>query len=811
MNRFRLFIILTVMLAQCNVNSPEVELKIGNYYPDVLHGITFLFENNQAFLFKIGFLDSTGQYIDTYTEHFKIKKDSSGQKFGPAAPDYSYNKYGFTTDMDNTIWLEWSKTEDGRGAVGKIYADNEQEIFLEAMQSFPEVDKIFYGIKEESIVGWLDSLSDSGEPDWYFNALNQQPTQRYAVIHQDETVEQQIKDNKQVTDMEKGYAIANSYVVSADNPLYFYAGADNSHPDTKSIEAILDITAEQFAEKRARVETPFGEIWEAVSNHLNHSRVYGTQTRLTGHVVSRGWMGEVNQRLFEWDTFFHAMLASIEDPQGAKESVRAILAFQTPEGIVPNSNFGNDTVRNSNDRSQPPVGSICVWKIYQFHPDKEFLKEVYPKLLKWHNWWFDIRPSNGLPYRDGNQNGLLEWGTEIDTWLQGAKYESGQDNSPMFDDARMNEISRTMELDMAGLSGLWAADALFLSYIAEAIGKSDDAAMLQKQAQEMNERINEVLWNEEVGMYCNKYWDKYSKKPRPEVFKGIPVETYTSVTFEYKNDEGTAISGKDVAVAMDQELLNKAGLNTRVYDPVYMRFDYPVSYEFTLKPQKSGAYFFYTPEEFGVELIVDGHTLIDNRFFWITEYISNPIYFEAGKEYTCKLNYTGDIPFQLQWAMEQESDGSLFSHRYGPTLFYPLISGAPDSAKAQKILNNLLDQKLFWGDYVIPTISRDDPAFPTQGYWRGRIWPPTNYLAYLGIKEYGNDSIAWQIAEKSARQAQAEWVSRGHLYENYFAYGHGSGDPHYCWGGLMQFMVVEELLEKKDNDPVEGYHLINFP
>ncbi|MFW6327004.1 MAG: MGH1-like glycoside hydrolase domain-containing protein [Bacteroidota bacterium] len=814
--RFQLFTLI-LFLSSCTSNNPSLS-KIGNFYPDVAHGITFLYENNQAFLFRIGFQDSLDNYIATYNEHKDILKDESGQLFGSSAPDYSYNKYGFTTDKGNKVWIEWSRTEDGLNAVGKIYSDNPQEIFIEAMQSFPESDEVYYSIEGNMTKGWLKSPAISEGPDWFFVTLDRDYSRAYASMNPDESIEQKIKQNEEIQAAKTASAIATAYLVSAEDPIYFNTGTNTKNYSVGNIEKRLQQTLAFYNANRFKVTTPFGEIWEAVSNHLNHSRVYGTQTRLTAHVVSRGWCSGVNQRIFEWDTFFHALLASLEDPEGGKESVRAILAHQTPEGIVPNNNYGNDTVNNSNDRSQPPVGAICVWKMYQYHPDTEFLKEVYPKLLKWHNWWFDIRPENGLPYRDGNNNGLLEWGTEIDTWLQGAKYESGQDNSPMFDDARMNETSRTMELDMAGLSGLWAADALFLSYIADAIDKKDDAEELRNQAVEMNRRINEVLWNEEVGMYCNKYWDEYSRKPRVESFKSIPENVLSErTTYTYKQENGEEIKKSTRKVGLDARQLKSTGLAERQYSK-YAREDNPTKFEFTITPEKSGVYFFYTPEEFGVELIVDGKNLIDNRLMWITEFISNPIHLEAGHEYRAELNYTGDIPFELKWVMAQKFEGSLFSERMGPTLFYPLIAGAPNKVKAERIIANLLDTSLFWGNFVIPTISRNDPAFPTQGYWRGRIWPPTNYLTYLGIKKYAPENVTWDFAVKSATQAQNEWLTRGQLYENYYADGPGAGDPHYCWGGLMQYILVEEIAGLDKNNQIRrnkfagpDYILENFP
>jgi hypothetical protein len=40
----------------------------------------------------------------------------------------------------------------------------------------------------------------------------------------------------------------------------------------------------------------------------------------------------------------------------------------------------------------------------------------------------------------------------------------------------------------------------------------------------------------------------------------------------------------------------------------------------------------------------------------------------------------------------------------------------------------------FWGEWVIPSIARNDPAFKEQNYWRAA--GPMNYLVYLGLRNY---------------------------------------------------------------------------
>ncbi len=820
--KIKIFMLITLIaIVSCNQikNEKPENLQIGNFYADVLHGITFKYDNNQAFLFRIGYLDSKGNYIVKYKEHEETLPDHSGQKFGPSAPDYSYNKYGFTTDSGNIIWIEWSVLENGENAVGKVYSNSVQEIYLEVMQAWPDAPNVSYFFSDTGFKGKLNKASKN--EDWIFSVLNKEALGFYVVADSNVNLSEKIAMDT-TTEPEKGrevFSAAQKYRVSANEPLYFTSGENISKMSTTQIDQRLSECLEDYSDVRFAIETPFGEIWEAVSNHHNSTRVYGTQSKLSAHVISRGWCKGYNQQLYEWDSFFQGMLASIEDPEGGKETIRTILKQQTPIGIVPNVALGNDSTQNSNDRSQPPVGAICVWKMHQYHPDINFLKEVYPKLLKWHNWWFEIRPENGLPYRDGNQNGLLEWGTEIGTSLQFAKYESGQDNSPMFDDVRMNEKSYTIELDMAGLSGLWAADALYLSFIADAIGKTEEAQTLRKQAEDMNRRINEILWNEETGMYCNKYWDEYSRKPKVESFKNISVKAMNnSIRLSYQDTLGNEIIKNPNKIGLSEKELKETGLRKRAYKK-YVREENPVKWKFTLTPEETGAWFFYVPEEMGVLITFESEVILDNRLFWVTEYISDPVYMEKGKTYQMELDYTGDIPFELQWSKEQKHEGSLFSERLGPTLFYPLMTGAASAEQGERVIANLLNPDLFWGEYVLPTIARNDPAFGTQGYWRGRIWPPTNYLAYLGIKNYAPDKVTWEYALKSAHQAQNEWIKRGHLYENYYSEGPGAGDPHYCWGGLMQLIMLEELVgidngsgEWDVNHAVNGKYVIkNFP
>lgn len=98
---------------------------------------------------------------------------------------------------------------------------------------------------------------------------------------------------------------------------------------------------------------------------------------------------------------------------------------------------------------------------------------------------------------------------------------------------------------------------------------------------------------------------------------------------------------------------------------------------------------------------------------------------------------------------------------------------------------------------MIPSIPRHDPAFPEQLYQRGRVWPPINFLVYLGLKRYGLDKAGGALVERSLELLLQNWRDYRVVAETYSAMdGTGGRGPHthplYGWGGLLGFMAMIE-------------------
>ena len=135
------------------------------------------------------------------------------------------------------------------------------------------------------------------------------------------------------------------------------------------------------------------------------------------------------------------------------------------------------------------------------------------------------------------------------------------------------------------------------------------------------------------------------------------------------------------------------------------------------------------------------------------------------------------------------------SKRVGASNFLPLVAGIPDEARARRMLSTLTEPVRFWGPWILPSISRDDPAFPDQQYWRGSIWPPMNYLVLQGLRRYGFYEQARTLALRGARMFLEDARATGMCRENFDARtGQGHGRRFQSWGPLFALGAVEELV-----------------
>ena len=453
--------------------------------------------------------------------------------------------------------------------------------------------------------------------------------------------------------------LAPHRIVRLTEPVGVYAATPGAPPKSAAdLRRILDARRAEL-EARAAAYGELAEAWLAVTSGFAWNTVYEPRHDRVVPTVGRLWNREYGGvALFGWDNFFLGYLAALEGRDLALAGIVEHLRGHTPEGFLPNDNRGNGS--KSWDRSQPPVGGIMVREVYRRFPERWFLEAAFEPLLAWNRWWPEARSNGGL-LSYGSHEAKNPFAEPVVRTKTAAGYESGMDDSPMYEDVPFNRDEDVLELQDVGLTSLYIADCLALQEMARLLGRTAEAAELGVRATAFSNALD-GLWDEAQGYY---------------------------------------------------------------------------------------------------------------------------------------LNYRTDL--------------DRFSERRSPTLFYPLLAGVPSEARAGRLIReHLLNPEEFWGEFVLPSTTRDDPSFPRQRYWKGAIWPPLNFLTYLGLRHAGDRATAAELSARSLDMFLREWRRRGYVSENISSItGTGdderlSSDPFHSWGalfGIMAFIESGDLAPPEDPLP----------
>ncbi|HKF46687.1 MAG TPA: trehalase family glycosidase [Terracidiphilus sp.] len=268
------------------------------------------------------------------------------------------------------------------------------------------------------------------------------------------------------------------------------------------IQSLVDRARTAYQQSIANAG-PSASLVDAIQTTLGWDTIYEPGGSRVISPVSRiwsvGWGGYV---LFDWDTFFAATMASVGSKDLAYANALEILREETPAGFVPN--FARAGEWKSFDRSEPPVGSITVLGLYEKFHDRWFLEDAFDPLLRWNRWWSQHRDIGGyivLGSDPGNLPGNPD-DKSVGTW-QGAVYESGLDNSPMYDGTTYDPKSHLLQFADVGMMSLYIADCDALVRIAEALDRPTIAKEVKDRGDQYRAHLA-ALWDDSSGIYRNK-------------------------------------------------------------------------------------------------------------------------------------------------------------------------------------------------------------------------------------------------------------------------------------------------------------------
>jgi len=446
---------------------------------------------------------------------------------GPHSPDGKYARVKFDLSLPfgkgnetpilkkpaskkDVMTLEWSR-QDENTVVGKISYPKYIKIALH--HYFPwNYHGAYRSLKGRYILG----TGSSGSPLQYLFWSSQE-------AQTSETLE----NGDHVQTFERTREVY--FVVRLGEDLNIMKNNIYRYKNEKTIDSFLKEESQRYQQARVKIKGYNEGICSAITNNLfwmtlyqpGRHRLYTPASRKRIFPQPDGIKD--HWTIFEWDSFFNALEVSIESSKHAFDILRSVLQTQYANGNIPN---WRSRYNGTPDRSQPPVGAYVVLKIFQRTADLDFLTFAYPYLTKWHAFW-KARTLSGSFRRDGNGDGLLEWGSdrilvnrrkypewEVDsTGKQRAMWESGQDDLPNWDEAGFNDSSGTMTMNCIDLNSLYALDAYCLSQIASILQKRRDHRRYSDEYDSMKKLINDVLWDNREGFYFDRHWDgTFSKR-----------------------------------------------------------------------------------------------------------------------------------------------------------------------------------------------------------------------------------------------------------------------------------------------------------
>lgn len=294
--------------------------------------------------------------------------------------------------------------------------------------------------------------------------------------------------------------------------------------------------------------------------------------------------------MWAWDSWKQVVATSYFDENLAKDNVRALFDYQiqADDEVRPqdagaiidcifynqNEDRGGDGGNWNERNSKPALAAWAVENVYRRTGDKDFLKEMYPKLVAYHNWWYTNRDidKNGIAeyggmvhetcydwtnygyevgqYEEGfgtvNEDGFVldTNGERIvcpEAGIEAAAWESGMDNATRFDregsgpddkgiviyTVRNEEkapIGYVINQESVDLNAYLYAEKGFLKEIAEELGYNSDAEKYAQEAKYLEKYINEEMYDEETGFYYDVQTNEDGSEKKLLVNRGKGTE-----------------------------------------------------------------------------------------------------------------------------------------------------------------------------------------------------------------------------------------------------------------------------------------------
>lgn len=458
-----------------------------------------------------------------------------------------------------------------------------------------------------------------------------------------------------------------------------------------------------------------------------------------------------------WDTWKHAAALAWFAPELAKQNVLAMFDYQIQSddslrpqdaGMVTDAIFYNKDQQRAGDggnwnerNTKPPLASWAVWQIYQATNDHHFVELMFPKLLKYHQWWYNNR--------DHNNNGLAEYGATLHP-----------EHNNLAGELHFT-LTVSHESPPEGLSSHCVP-----------ISHNKYSCYSHQFYQQLLEQGN--YQSMDIGAQHGAGWESgMDNAGRFGFINQQQLQSYAKQ--QYQQDLTRARQDWQVRFLKntnsDNELvgfsINQESVELNSY-LAQEKFLLAKMADLLGKPEQAKD---FEQQASALSKIINQCFFDERSGFYYDRQIT-------------AMSSTG----------EDGCTGTLLTKRgRGPEGWSPLWTGIATKQQAEAVVGVMLDQTEFNSTVPLGTAALSNPAYHPDIYWRGRVWLDQWYFGVMALHQYGYTNEAIMLAEKLLQNAEGLSGTEA-IRENYNPEtGAMQGATNFSWSAAHLYLLHRQL------------------
>ncbi len=488
------------------------------------------------------------------------------------------------------------------------------------------------------------------------------------------------------------------------------------------------------------IETLIGN-WRSPAGNILHDSI-------TPSVTARWFNG-----VWAWDSWKHATALANVSNELAKNNIRAMFDYQITKedevrpqdyGMVIDAIFYNkDKVRggdggNWNERNtKPPLASWAVWQVYEASQDVEFIREMFPKLQAYHQWWYRNR--------DHNRNGLVEYGATKH------RYHNNERGEITFSVQYKNPIAKA-------------------DFLASCQAKADKWFNCAGMSLYQNVLVDGTYSSLDIGAQHGAAWESGMDNAARFGF----IEPEQLAVYAQKNYQGNIeLARKDWQVMFYENKSVKGEL---------------LGFSINQESVELNSYLAHEKELLARMAKLLNHTKLASQYqqasLKLAKRINNCFFDEeTGFYYDRKITNSAHIN-------TNECHGKLLIERgKGPEGWSPLWANIAEKHQAEKVKRSMLDINEFNSTVPLGTAALTNPAYDANIYWRGRVWLDQVYFGLVALDNYGYEKETQLLLTKLLNNAE-QLNGKGAIRENYNPEtGQVQGATNFSWSAAHLLLL----------------------